>query len=128
MIALFSTAGFVVLLLSGLGLYAVIAFAVGQRTGEIAVRVAMGARARQIVRHFASDGFRLSTVGIVLGLPFSILGLHWLLSLSPGLPDVSPTLVTVIVAIGVLGVSSAASWIPARRAAEVDPAAILRRE
>ena len=127
-IALFSTAGFVVLLLSGLGLYAVIAFAVGQRTGEIAVRVAMGARARQIVRHFASDGFRLSTVGIVLGLPFSILGLHWLLSLSPGLPDVSPTLVTVIVAIGVLGVSSAASWIPARRAAEVDPAAILRRE
>lgn len=127
-ITLFATAGFVVLLLSGLGLYAVVAFAVRQRVGEIAVRVAMGARARQIVQHFASDGLRLCTVGIVLGLPFSLIGLHWLLSLSPGVPDVSLTLVTAIVGFGVLGVSSAASWIPARGAAEVDPAAILRRE
>jgi len=127
-ITLFSTAGVVVLVLAALGLYAVVAFAVRQRTGEIAVRVAIGARARQIVHHFASDGLRLSAFGIVLGLPFSVLGLHWLLSLAPGVPDVSLTLVTAIVAIAVLGVASAASWIPARRAARVDPATVLRSE
>lgn len=125
-ITLFSTAGIVVLVLSALGLYAVIAFAVGQRTREIAVRAALGASAWQIMHHFASQGLRLGTLGIVLGLPFSVLGMHWLLSLAPGVPDVSLALVTTIVAIGVLGVSSVASWHPAWRAAQVDPATVLR--
>jgi predicted permease len=127
-IALFSSGGLVVLLLCALGLYAVVAFAVGQRTGEIAVRMAIGARARQIVRHFASDGLRLTTIGLVLGLPLSVLGVHGLMSLAPDVPDVNLTLVMAVVAIGVLAVAGLASWIPASRAAEVDPAAILRRE
>src|SRR5690606_19278136 len=127
-IALFSTRGLIVLLLSALGLYAVVAFAVGQRTGEIAVRMAMAARARQIVRHYASDGLPLTTFGILLGLPLSVLGLYALLSLAPDVPEVNLTLVTAIVAVGVLGVSSVASWIPARRAAKIDPATVLRME
>lgn len=127
-ITLFSTGGVVVLLLCALGLYAVVAFAVGQRTAEIAVRMAIGARARQIVRHFASDGLRLTTLGVVLGLPLSLLGLRVLLSLAPDVPDVNLTLVMAMVAIGVLVVASLASWIPASRAAHVDPATILRNE
>jgi ABC-type antimicrobial peptide transport system permease subunit len=125
-IALFSAGGLAALVLCALGLYAVVAFAVGQRTGEIAVRMAIGARARQIVHHFASDGLRLTTIGVVLGLPLSALGLHGLVSLSPDVPDVSVTLVMAMVAIGVLAVAGLASWIPASRAAKVDPAAILR--
>lgn len=127
-IALFSTAGLVVLLLCALGLYAVVAFAVGQRTGEIAVRMAIGARARQIVGHFASDGLRLTIIGVVVGLPLSVLGLRQLISLTPDVPDVSVTYVMAVVAIGVTVVAGLASWLPASRAAEVDPATILRRE
>jgi putative ABC transport system permease protein len=127
-IALFSAGGLVVLLLCALGLYAVVAFAVGQRTGEIAVRMAIGARDRQIVRHFASDGLRLTIIGVVVGLPLSVFGLHQLMALAPDVPEVNVTLVMSVVAIGVLAVAGLASWIPASRAAEVDPAAILRRE
>lgn len=127
-IALFSAGGLVVLLLCALGLYAVVAFAVGERTGEIAVRMAIGARARQIVRHFASDGLRLTTIGVLVGLPLSVVGVHQLLSLSPELPHVPLPLVVSVVALGVLLVAGVASWLPASRAAQVDPAAILRRE
>ena len=127
-IALFSTAGLVVLLLCALGLYAVVAVAVGQRTAEIAVRIAIGARARQIVRHFASDGLRLTIVGVVVGLPLSVLGLRQLISLASDVPDVNVTLVITVVAISVIAVAGLASWLPASRAAEVDPAVILRRE
>jgi predicted permease len=127
-IALFSSAGLVVLLLCALGLYAVVAFAVGQRTGEIAVRMAIGARARQIVRHFACDGLRLTMIGVVLGLPISVLGLRQLISLAPEVPDVSVPLVMTVVAVGLITVAGLASWLPASRAAEVDPAVILRKE
>ena len=57
------------LLLSAIGLYAVVAFSVGQRKGEIAVRMAVGARYGQIVRKFLGDGLRLSAYGLALGLP-----------------------------------------------------------
>lgn len=90
--------------------------------------MAIGARARQIVRHFASDGLRLTIIGVVVGLPLSVLGLHQLMSLAPDVPDVNLTLIMAVVAIGILAVAALASWLPASRAAEVDPAVILRRE
>lgn len=127
-IGLFSAASVGVLLLCALGLYAVVAFAVGQRTGEIAVRMAVGARARQIVAHFAADGLRLTTIGVLVGLPLSLVGLRQVVALSPDLPDVSVALVTVAIAIAVMSVAGLASWLPANRAADVDPAVILRKE
>jgi predicted permease len=127
-IGLFASGGLVALLLCALGLYAVVAFAVGQRTGEIAVRMAIGARARQIVGHFASDGLRLTIIGVVMGLPLSILGLRQLLSVLPGVPEMNLALIMSLVAIGVLAVAGLASWLPASRAAEVDPAVVLRKE
>ena len=104
-----SAAGLVALLLSAIGLYAVVAFAVGQRTREIAVRMAVGARGRQIVRRFVADGLRLSVLGLVLGLPAGLLGVHLLLSADADFPHVSMGRVTVIAALGVVLVATAAA-------------------
>jgi ABC-type antimicrobial peptide transport system permease subunit len=125
----FLGAGLAALLLSAIGLYAVIAFSVGERTREIAVRIAVGARARQIVRRFVGDGLRLSVIGLVLGMPVSLLGLHALLAVAgDDFPPVSLTQVATIAGMGVLVVATAAVWLPSRRAAGVDPAVTLRRD
>ena len=123
-----SAAGGMALFLSAIGLYAVVAFSVGQRTREIAVRIAVGARARQIGRRFIADGLRLSAIGLVLGLPASLLGLRVLMGLDDDMPSVPLSSVTVVAALGVAVVATAAAWIPARRAASVDPAIALRSE
>lgn len=120
-------AGAVALLLSAIGLYAVVSFAVGQRTGEIAVRMAVGAGGRQIMRKFVSDGLKLSIFGLILGLPASILGLKSLMT-DPDLPVVPLGPVTMLAAAGVLIVATLAVWIPALRAARVDPMVTLRRQ
>ena len=122
------TAGMMALLLCALGLYAVIAFSVGQRTREIAVRIAVGGRGRQIARKFLADGLRLSAIGLALGLPISLLGLHTLMGLSEDIPRVGIGGVTAVAALGVVMVAAAAAWIPARRAVGVDPAITLRAE
>ena len=121
-----SVAGLAALLLSAIGLYAVIAFSVGQRTQEIAVRIAVGARAQQIARKFIADGLRLSALGLALGLPISLLGLRFLLAADEDFPAIGLGQVTAIAALGVVLVATAAAWIPARRAAAVDPAVTLR--
>ena len=123
-----SAAGLMALLLSAIGLYAVVAFSVGQRTREIAVRIAVGARGREIVRRFVGDGLRLSALGIALGLPVSLAGLRVLLSADADFPAVPLGPVTAVAALGVVLVAAAAAWIPARRAAAVDPAVTLRCE
>ena len=121
------TAGLAALFLSAIGLYAVVAFAVGQRLREIAVRLAIGAGGAQIIRSFLMDGLRLSALGLAIGLPLSILGLH---ALDAEIGEVSVSLPAVagIAALGVLIVAIAAVWLPARRAAAVDPAVTLRGE
>jgi ABC-type lipoprotein release transport system permease subunit len=123
-----SAAGSMALLLSAIGLYAVVAFAVGQRTREIAVRMAVGARGQQIVRRFVADGLRLSALGVVIGLPISLAGLRLLMDAVPDIPSVPLPSVTAVAAVGVVVVATAAAWIPARRAAAVDPAVTLRSE
>jgi predicted permease len=119
-------AGAMALLLSAIGLYAVVAFSVSQRTGEIAVRIAVGAHARQIARRFVADGVRLSALGLALGLPVSLLGLRSLIASDDAFSVVALPAVTAIAALGVALVAIAAAWLPARRAASVDPAVVLR--
>ena len=123
-----SQAGLIALFLSAIGLYAVVSFAVGQRTREIAIRMAVGGARQQLVRRFVSDGLRLSAFGLALGLPVSLLGLRvltiqlrfpWPIALAP---------ITVLATLGILVVATMAVWIPARRVASVDPAVVLRRE
>jgi predicted permease len=123
-----SGAGLMALLLSAIGLHAVVAFAVGRRTREIAVRMTVGAPGGRIVRRFVADGLRLAAVGLALGLPVSLLGLGALPVLDSDFPALPAGPVAAITAIGVIATAIVAAWIPARRAATVDPAVVLRSE
>lgn len=122
-----SAAGMMALLLSAIGLYAVVAFGVTQRTREIAVRMAVGGRSPTIIGSFVLDGLRLSALGLAIGLPLSLIGLRALM-LIPDIPRVELPYVTLIAALGVTIVATLASWIPARRAATVQPAVALRSD
>jgi predicted permease len=120
-----SIAGGIALTLAAIGLYAVVAFSVAQRRQEIAVRLAVGARGNQIARKFVLDGIRLSAIGMAIGLPLSLIGLRLLMQASRQYTvPLSP--VALIAAVCVVSVAAAAAWVPARRAAAVDPAGVLR--
>lgn len=119
--------GLVALLLSAIGLYAVVSFSVGSRRREIGIRTALGAPRDHVVRVFFLRGLALSALGLVLGLPLSVLAIRlaegtlgWSLS--------SPPLIFVTISGGVLAVASIAVWIPARRAREIDLVMALRSE
>ena len=119
--------GVVALLLSAIGLYAVVSFAVGQRTREIGIRTALGAQPRQVIRIFFANGLALSALGLALGLPLSILvtrvianTLNWPLTSSP--------LLGMAIGAVVLSVAAVAVWIPSRRASTIDPIIALRTE
>jgi putative ABC transport system permease protein len=119
--------GLLALLLSAIGLYAVVSFAVGQRTREIGIRTALGAPPHQVVRMFFGQGLVLTALGLLLGLPLSMLvtrlianTLNWPLASSP--------LIGAAIGAVVLAVASLAVWIPARRASSIDPILALRIE
>ena len=119
--------GALALLLATVGVYAVIAFSVGQRTREIGVRVALGALQEQVVLLFVRQGLRLTLIGMAVGLALSIAVAKLLSSLFFGLAmsDI-PTIVAVAAMLGLVALG--ACWIPARRAARVDPMQALRQE
>ncbi|MFL5381938.1 MAG: FtsX-like permease family protein [Longimicrobiaceae bacterium] len=115
------------LLLSSAGVYAVVAYGVARRTREIGVRMALGALARQVVRHVVGGGLRLARTGTILG---ALMGFGVAQTLSMrfrGIPLFdAPTWLVVPMALA--AVTLAASWIPARRAARVDPMVALRSD
>jgi ABC-type antimicrobial peptide transport system permease subunit len=126
--------GLAALLLASIGLYGVVALAVRQRHREIGVRIALGARPAQVIGMFFTSGVRLSVVGLVLGLPLSLVALHTVAASVAGGVSVGARLPNVLVMAGVaiagvvIVVASIASWIPARRAARVDPLVAIRVE
>jgi ABC-type antimicrobial peptide transport system permease subunit len=126
-----ATGGLIALLLFCIGLYAVVAFAVRQRTREIGIRTALGARHDQIVRMFVRGGVRLAGLGLVLGLPLSLLALRAvsgeMATGSEAAALRSPVLAGMITAV-VLFMAWLATWIPARHAARVDPLTAVRAE
>jgi predicted permease len=117
----------VALALSAVGIYGVLAFTVAQRTGEMGVRMSLGAQHHDIVRLVLFDGGRLAGIGLALGLVVAIgLGLMMRAQLF-GIGIVDPlTLVTVISVIGATALL--ACWLPARRAARTSPIVALRYE
>jgi ABC-type antimicrobial peptide transport system permease subunit len=122
--------GLLALLLASIGLYGVVALAVRQRHREIGIRIALGARPGHVITTFFASGLRLSVLGIVLGLPLSVAALHLLMSSIASRYLDTPWLVGggMVVAVVVIGVASLATWIPARRAAGVDPLVAIRVE
>jgi predicted permease len=125
--SMFTAFGILALVLAAIGLYSVIAYNVAQRTHELGVRVALGAQRADVLRLVISEGFRLGIVGIVIGSAIALAAGRWI---TPLLFDQSPRdpLVFILVALVLLGVSLFASWIPARRAAQVEPTQALRYE
>ncbi len=119
--------GVLALVLAGMGLYAVIAYGVAQRTRELGIRTALGAGRRELVLMVLRQGARIAAVGIVIGggAAFGVAQLlrGQLLGVSPTDP---PTVIGIAVLLG--AVSMAASYLPARRAARVDPLVALRSE
>jgi predicted permease len=127
--ALVGAGGLIALLLASLGLYGVVSLAVRQRTREIGIRIAVGAHPMRVARMFLVSGVRASVVALGIGLPLSVVGLK--VGLSQGIliaPQASPILIGVVIAILLVAVAAAATWVPARRAALVDPARTLRVE
>ena len=117
----------VALALAAIGLYGVIAYAVSQRTHELGVRVALGASGDRISRMVISEGLVLTAVGVVVGLAASLAGARLIAKLLYNVKSSDPvTFVGVALLLGV--VAACASYIPARRAARVDPLAAMRGE
>jgi putative ABC transport system permease protein len=125
--AILSSFAGIALLLSLLGIYGTMAYTVTERNREIAIRMAVGASRENVVRNVFASALTLTAFGIVIGLALSIGLTRMAASL---LFDVKPfDIVVISAATATLVVSSAmASWLPARRAASVDPMQLLRFE
>jgi predicted permease len=115
------------LLLASVGVYGVLAYFVSQRTREIGVRAALGATRRQLAALVIGQSLLPIAAGVVAGVAGSFasgrLLQQFLFQVQPGDPQVIAAIVTLLVAVGIL-----ASWLPARRAAAIDPIVALREE
>ncbi len=118
--------GAVALFLAAIGLYSVVAFAVGQRIREIGIRTALGAGKRQVIGLFLFRGLRLSVAGLAIGLTLSLIAVRLMAAAQGEDPPAGILWVTTLVAVVVIGVALLATWIPARRAARIDPLHALR--
>jgi predicted permease len=119
--------GAVGLFLTGLGLYGITAFSVGQRTREVGIRVALGASRRDILGLILRSGAKLAVAGMLVGLALSLAAAKLIAGLLVGVNPWDPlTFAAVAVLMG--GVLLVASYIPAWRAARVDPTVALRYE
>ena len=117
----------VALALASLGIYGIVSFAVARRTPEIGIRVALGARPRQLVAMVIREGMTPVVAGLAAGLGCALLVGRLLAS---QLFDISPRdpLTFSVVAVVLIGVAACACWIPARRALRIDPITALRFE
>ena len=125
--SMFTAFGLLALLLAAIGLYSVIAYNVAQRTHELGVRMALGAQAADVIRLVVREGIGFGIAGVVIGGGIALGVGRWL---APLLFDVSPRdpAVFVGVALTLLLVAVAASWLPALRASRVEPTKALRYE
>ena len=112
-------------LLASIGIYGLLAYMVGQRSREIGIRIALGARREDILRMFLQRGVVLAGVGVVVGLSVSASSASLMASLLYGVRPHDPA-VFLIVPLLLFAVAVLASYLPARRATKVDPLIALR--
>jgi predicted permease len=119
--------GLLGLALGAIGLYGTLAAVVGERRKEIGVRLALGAEPRQVLAMVIRSGLALALVGVVIGLAGALGLSRFLEAVLYGVTPADPATFAAMAAIFVV-TAAAASWIPARRAARVDPVETLRAE
>jgi putative ABC transport system permease protein len=124
LLAAFAT---VAVLLAAIGVYGVLAYLVNQRAQEIGVRLAIGAAPADVVRLFLREGAALALAGLIAGLAGALAATHALTTLLFGVTPTDP-ITFASVAAGLAGVALLATYLPARRAASVDPMRALRED
>ena len=125
--ALLSAFGLLALMLAAVGLYGVVSYSVAQRTREVGIRMALGARVGDVLRLMLGRGMRLAAVGVGLGALLSMALGQVLSSLLYGVSSIDPVAFAGAATL-LLAVAFVANFLPARRAARVDPTVALRYE
>jgi predicted permease len=124
---LFGVFGAIGLILASVGLYGVMSYSVRRRTREIGIRMALGAQAAQVQRLILQQGIVLSLVALAIGIPGAIAISRLFTSMLYGIGTIDP-LTFLVVPSFLLAIALLASWLPARRAARVNPQVVLRSE
>jgi predicted permease len=119
--------GAIALALAAIGLYAVLAYSVRQRWGEFGVRMALGATSLRVLREVLLHGVRLVGIGLIVGLPLAYAFAQMLSAQLYRIDSLDPTTLIAVAAL-LVSIGLAASWLPARNAARVDPITALRQE
>jgi putative ABC transport system permease protein len=117
----------IALLLAAVGVYGVIAYAVNQRTQEIGIRMALGAAPMHVLRAVVGEGLTLAVMGVTLGIAGGLGAMRLIAQYVYGVRTTDPVTVIIVASVLVI-VAVAASYVPARRAAGVDPLIALRYE
>ena len=117
----------VALLLASIGIYGAVAYTVEQRTGEIGVRMALGAQAADVARSILREALVLAGFGIAIGLPAAFAVTRLIHGQLYGVRPNDPA-TFAIGTVTLVAVALGAAWLPARRAARVDPMVALRSE
>jgi ABC-type antimicrobial peptide transport system permease subunit len=117
----------VAVLLSCIGIYALLAYSVASRTREIGIRIALGATPRAVLQAIAGEGLWLGIAGLTIGIPCALAGGRFVRSMLHGLAANDPlTIATASMAF--LAVSVIAGLFPAYRASTIDPMVALRQD
>jgi ABC-type antimicrobial peptide transport system permease subunit len=113
------------LLLALIGIYGVIAYAVSHRTTEMGIRLALGATPKQVVSLVLGDGLKLGAIGLAIGVAGGLVAANGISTLLYGVAPRDP-LTFAGAALVILATAMIGSWLPARRAARVEPTQALR--
>jgi ABC-type antimicrobial peptide transport system permease subunit len=126
-LVMLAVAGGMALLLGAVGIYGVISYSVSQRRREIGIRMALGARERELTAMFVRHGLLLAGIGLAFGLGGAVALTRLMGSLLFEISPVDPVTYGAV-AIGLAGAAALASYVPSRRAAAVEPVDALRAE